>query len=1034
MKTFIKHLLMLTGISALALIAPTGRGLHAQTVSGNWTVTRTYTEADNVTHVDDITFYDGFGYAEQVILVGASANTNRNIVTPIEYDNMRRPDTRIYLPFVSAHNDIREEAMSSVFADQADWYDSNGYSGQGEFAFTEKEYDASPLSRVQDTFKAGSTYSRQGDDCPVAFQYSTNGTNEVRMLSVNLSDNSLTISGQYPQGSLLKETATDEDGVSVETYKDNLGRTVMQSIAGFATYYVYDRNGNLGWVVTPEGSLRLSSGTWVIAGESDTNTSNAAKYCYVYSYDGLGRQTSRKMPGRAVEYFVYDNGSRLTMSQDGLQRDGGKWVTYRYDSIGRLVERRLLSSTRGQTYLQDLFARDSEPSEVYSSSATLLESFVYGSYSQRPTTLAFSSVTGVTDAPDQTRITGLKTCEKVAVMSGSTVEGYVERAFYYDALGRLIQTVESDLSGTIGRTSSKYDFTGNIIVSCEQYGQDIKMAWFTFDDRGRLRRDSTVVNGTAVAAMAYAYDDLGRISSSTYGADTPSSAVVRNDVYNIQGWLTSTSYMKGGVPVYEQCLRYYDAVKAAPRYAGDIADWQWKQGSGTVKTYALSYDGAHRLSGSGLFEGASGDMVSYTEKNITYDANGNVKTMKRYGTSSSSPEDDLNFTYAGNRRSTYGYDVNGNITADATTGESYTYGILGNICQAKTGSTVNAVYKYLSDGTKSSGTDASGNGYSYRGSFVYALSSSGSVLESVAFTGGRLVRNGNDYDVEYYLTDHIGSVRSVVRNGSIVQQNDYYPFGGRHANSSLVSLSDNRWLFSGKEDQDVAFNVPSLDFGARQYSPKSVLWLSQDPLAEKENRISQYVYCANNPVCCIDPSGTIRRISIKRNNLLIQANYYVNKLESYNGISAYDATLEATSLLNSLKDLTYTKGDSEYHVKFQLSVFPSYQPETKYTSDVIGNLLSFTNKPLGIDKYGRKIVGETKGRQIIIPYESMDNTLIIVHEILHTLGAAIPDKDGRDRHTTKGIMADVIERQTSELEEESIKQIIEGGEGPDENK
>ena len=82
----------------------------------------------------------------------------------------------------------------------------------------------------------------------------------------------------------------------------------------------------------------------------------------------------------------------------------------------------------------------------------------------------------------------------------------------------------------------------------------------------------------------------------------------------------------------------------------------------------------------------------------------------------------------------------------------------------------------------------------------------------------------------------------------------------------------------------------------------------------------------------------------------------------------------------------------------------------------------------------RKNEGETKGRQIIIPYESMDNTLIIVHEILHTLGAAIPDKDGRDRHTTKGIMADVIERQTSELEEESIKQIIEEGEGPDENK
>ena len=83
---------------------------------------------------------------------------------------------------------------------------------------------------------------------------------------------------------------------------------VMNGTTAMDTYTVYDVYGNVGWVVTPEGSALLpSSGTWTVPTSTDVNTSNAAKYCYVYTYDGQGRCQTRKFPGKALEELVYDN-------------------------------------------------------------------------------------------------------------------------------------------------------------------------------------------------------------------------------------------------------------------------------------------------------------------------------------------------------------------------------------------------------------------------------------------------------------------------------------------------------------------------------------------------------------------------------------------------------------------------------------------------------------------------------------------------------------------------------------------------------
>lgn len=72
---------------------------------------------------------------------------------------------------------------------------------------------------------------------------------------------------------------------------------------------------------------------------------------------------------------------------------------------------------------------------------------------------------------------------------------------------------------------------------------------------------------------------------------------------------------------------------------------------------------------------------------------------------------------------------------------------------------------------------ASSYGLTYEGSFVYSLDGNGNrTLESIAFDEGRILKSGSSFVADYHIKDHIGSVRVIVRNGNIIEENDYYPY------------------------------------------------------------------------------------------------------------------------------------------------------------------------------------------------------------------------------------------------------------------
>ena len=192
-------------------------------------------------------------------------------------------------------------------------------------------------------------------------------------------------------------------------------------------------------------------------------------------------------------------------------------------------------------------------------------------------------------------------------------------------------------------------------------------------------------------------------------------------------------------------------------------------------------------------------------------------------------------------------------------------------------------YTYSADSIKRAVVDSNGDGKYYVGSFVYNLED-GEIasLESVASSGGRTYKTDSGYEVRYFITDHLGSVRAVVNaDGEVVEQNDYMPYGTLHANAALQK-TDNRYLYGGKELQ-TDFGINYYDSFAR-FQRNDGAFNSIDPLTEKFYSISPYAYCAGNPVNLVDPLGlfNLKTGEIEQGDNLASITQKINNAHSLN--------------------------------------------------------------------------------------------------------------------------------------------------------
>ena len=186
-------------------------------------------------------------------------------------------------------------------------------------------------------------------------------------------------------------------------------------------------------------------------------------------------------------------------------------------------------------------------------------------------------------------------------------------------------------------------------------------------------------------------------------------------------------------------------------------------------------------------------------------------------------------------------------------------------------------YTYFADGTKFKTVDATDNIFVYTGSLRWSVENGALVPESIAITGGRAVFADNSWAANYYITDHLGSVRAVTdAQGEVLDTFDYMPYGSEISSTSSTTTD---YRFTGKERQSMVNN--SIYDSFARFQNTYGRFMSIDPKAESFYHISPYTYCAGDPVNLVDPDG--KMIGVKVGTEVYFWRQLNNKWGFYNG-------------------------------------------------------------------------------------------------------------------------------------------------------
>ena len=496
---------------------------------------------------------------------------------------------------------------------------------------------------------------------------------------------------------------------------------------------------------------------------------------------------------------------------------------------------------------------------------------------------------------------GLLTGTLTAQMNpdGTVSSTYLYSVMYYDYRNRLIQSKGNNaLAGGLEKEYIAYDFMNNPtgkkhIHSASGKTTQTEVYVNTYDHAERLTKTTHQLNGGTIATIAEnSYDELGRLKTNKKGGLANLNATY---AYNIRSWIKSISN-----PLFAENLFYNESYGGSvKRYDGNISAMNWTVSGDKNRGYAFIYDNLSRLYSANYLEnGAAND--NYKVIYPSYDKQGNIKTLQRYGKTSATTYniiDNLTLDYTGNQllkvedtapaialaesndfknysntTPEYVYNANGAMTKDLNKGISeiqynslnlprlmdikspvaearneYTYSAAGQKLKVVQKWNPNYSTTPVIGSAINTGSLTASKTTEYIGNMIYE----NGTLKRILIDGGS-IENGV---YNYYQTDHQGNNRLVVNSsGTVVQNNHYYPFGTAFAETPIAEQGFQPYKYNSKElDQMSGLNL--YDHSARYYESALGRFTSVDPLCEKYYWISPYAYCANNPILYIDPTG-----------------------------------------------------------------------------------------------------------------------------------------------------------------------------------
>ena len=606
---------------------------------------------------------------------------------------------------------------------------------QADGSITDLLKGPDPRFGMQAPISQSLTSSTGGLTSTLTTQRSVNLADPSDLLSLTILTDRITLNGRDSTSVFTASSRatinTSAAGRRSTTVIDAQGRMTQSQISGLsAVNNTYDSRGRLisisqgsgadlrttgftynnnGYLASSTDALGRNTGFEYDAAGRVTRQTLPDGHTILYGFDANGNLTSLTPPGRPAHVFTYapvnlqaqytpppvdasDPNTRFTYNADKqlaqVTRPDGQTLNYEFDNAGRLSTLTLPTGQVGYTYdatgkLASISAPDGTLSYTYSGSLLSQTNWsgpIVGSISR--------------GYDNDFRMTSL------SVFGGGSI------TFEYDADSLLIQAGAL----TLNRNAQNGLLTGTVLGSLSDSRG--------YNSFGEITTYSASISGSALIAINYTRDKLGRITQKT--ETVGSTATTFSYDYDLAGRLREVK--KNG------------AITAGYSY-DDNGNRLSKIEGGT--TVSGSYDAQDR-------------MLTYGNATYGYTANGELQTKT-----------------TGGQTTTYQYDVLGNLKrVSLPNGSQIDYLIDGQ--NRRIGKNINGtrVQRILyQDALKPiAELDGANNVVA---TFVYATHVN---------VPDYLIKKGVVYRI---LTDHIGSPRLVVNitDGSIAQRMDFDEFG-----------------------------------------------------------------------------------------------------------------------------------------------------------------------------------------------------------------------------------------------------------------
>lgn len=710
----------------------------------------------------------------------------------------------------------------------------------------------SPISNGNVTSVTLSIFDQDGNQTDTVLQPEYTGG------AFTVVDSSIRTTQSYDvKGNVIR--ATDELGNETQYTYDDSGQLLSVKEGNETTSYQYntEANGNSKTVTTRANG---STSTTVEDGAGRTlyiqDNGSGKEIKTSYEYDEEGVLTKQIQTDNSYLGYEYDSQGRLAAASS--YDSGGKKqhsTEYTYDEANRVTsmvdyegENGKLSPLRYTGYSYNSFGELAESWEVDGTDKP--------SASQKSAHL----ITYAYNADGS--------CASVSYADNGN--GITKLSYTYNAQKQLTK-ITANLKDGRTRTLSEYSYTTDGKVASRKDYEDF------------------AGTGSRYVQRHYTYDAFDRVLTMSYNESGNTGKTEESHSYQ---------YDKGSHIIHEETSLDWNGQSAA---ASEIKDYTYDNKGQLIKSILV--DQNHVRTTTEYSYDTVGNRLKMTETLFAQKEKRQLKkeeTVNTYNSLdqllTSSIKETTGTSSAVNTSSVaYTYDVNGNLvsTVDSVKKEETTYqynphGQMVSYQAKKNGSTVlNQTNAYNGEGQRISREEGNAEtAYFYQNGTLLMSEDGDGNLENFYYLGASgnplaTMSKSSDGTQNYYVyqKDVQGSTQAITsNNGSCVEWYTYTDFGETTVHEEQNGFDTVICYTGGVYDENTGLYY----LNARYYDPETGRFLSRDTYrgeADKPDTLHLYLYCANDPVNYVDPSGHAAKIAV-----IYYTGYKKGKNNEYNGL------------------------------------------------------------------------------------------------------------------------------------------------------